>query len=71
MNSTYGQFGYVRVWNLNADKISTKYSFTDEYVKGVYVSENIITYTKQLNTILNAKYKKVGLNELVEEKFQL
>ena len=40
------------------------------YVDKVYGSEKVCTYTKQLRTILNAKYKKSDLKKVMKNKFQ-
>ena len=40
------------------------------YADKVCVSEQVRTYTKQLRTVLDAKYEKEDLNKLVKNKCQ-
>ena len=51
---------------LNTEKITPDESFTNAYVKEFYESEHIRTATKLLRVLLDAKYKKADLNNVME-----
>ena len=56
--------------DLNIRKIIPEEIFTNVYVKEVYESEHVRTATKLLHVILNSKYEKSDLHNLLENKCQ-
>ena len=56
--------------SLNTGKITHEDFFTNAYFKEVYDSEHVLTATKLLRVILDAKYKKSDLHEFMENQCQ-
>ena len=55
---------------LNTEKITPEELFNDTYAEEVYESEHVLTATKLLHVILDAKYKKAYLNKFMETQYQ-
>ena len=55
---------------LNTGKITPEESFTNAYVEEVYESEHVRTATKRLCVILDAKYGKSDLHQVMENQCQ-
>ena len=55
---------------LNTGEITPEESFTNAYVEEVYWLENVRTATKRLRVILDAKYEKADLHEVMETQYQ-
>ena len=58
VNSTHGWFGYIYIERVHYRSITPEVYVVNTYIEEVYESEHVLTYTKLLNTILYAKYKK-------------
>ena len=56
--------------DLNIGKITHKYSFNNDYVKEIYDPEHVHTTTKWLGVILDVKYEKADLQNVVETQCQ-
>ena len=56
--------------DLNQGKFTPEYFFTNSYVEEVYESEHVLTATKQLRVILDAKYEKLDLHKVMENQCQ-
>ena len=56
--------------DLNTSKSTPEEFFTGDYVKEVYKSENLLTATKKLHIILDAKYEKENLHKVMETQCQ-
>ena len=54
----------------NTLKIIPEELFTNSYVKEVYESENVRTATKRLRVILDSKYEKADLHNIMENQCQ-
>ena len=53
---------------LNKGKITPEESFTNAYAKEVYYPEHVRTTIKTLCVILDAKYEKENLHEIMENQ---
>ena len=56
--------------DLNTSKLKTYESFTDTYIKDLYDSEHVHTDTKLVFVLLDAKYKKADLHNVMENQCQ-
>ena len=56
--------------DLNIGKITPEELFTNAYVEEVYESEHVRIATKRLRVMLDAKYEKVGLYNVMENQCQ-
>ena len=56
--------------DLNTGKITTEEQFTNSYVEEVYESDHVSTTTKLLHVILDAKYEKTDLHNIMENQCQ-
>ena len=54
---------------LNKEKITPEESFTDIYVEEAHESEHVLTSTKKLRVILDAKYEKADLHKVIETQY--
>ena len=53
---------------LNGGKVTPEESFMNVYVEEKFESEQVRTYTKLLRTILDTKYERKDLNEVMKNQ---
>ena len=56
--------------DFNKGKIKPELFLTNAYVRELYESEHVRTATKRLRVILDAKYEKVDLHNVMENQCQ-
>ena len=59
------EFKYSKTRNITPEEL-----LINTYAEKVYESEHVITSTKWLHVILDAKYKKLDLNNVVKNQCQ-
>ena len=62
--------GTYEVKQLNKGKITPEELFTNAYAEEINELEQVLTSTKKLRAILDAKYKKADLNKVMKNQFQ-
>ena len=54
---------------LNTGEITPEEQFTNDYVEEAHESEHVLTSTKKLRVILDAKYEKADLHKVIETQY--
>ena len=62
--------GTYKLKKLITGKITPEESFTIDYAEEVYESEHLCTAIKRFHLILDTKYERADLHEVMENKFQ-